>query len=521
VDLNDLMNEVVTVQGYMFSIGTALAALMVTVAGLYIMLDRDVSAHKRSERLAFVRSVLVGYGIILGANLLVGALITAMGAVVDPAGMPAPALPARHQNTDIVNWSCGFLGIDPCQDLADQVNGFFHFIQDLLAVVITIPANFTYELQGIQALAGLFRVIAFLMLTIIVMIGGFQMMIGRATGIDYVPPGEFIPRVIAAGLASYFSMMICQTFIDLTNAIVNAELAFTGHFVVKQAGDLLVAFGLLIITFSEQIAANPFVDILLIVLLILILILIFRGCARIVLIDLLIVVAPLAIVLWVLPQTRKWAAFWFTLFTTTLTEVILEDLGFCLMLAILFSSSAQTGDDLLRIIIAISAILLMTRISHLLTRMGGAGPHKNLGGAAFGTAMMVGRAVSMANGVGAIGYRAAGAAWATWGAGRNGGSSGSSTGGNNPTGGSSNSGNRSSTPHGSRKNSGNRSSSGVKSSSSKASNSNTNAQANTRANNRFALGDRFGAAGRFFDNYYGYGRGARHDDDIDLNTIDP
>ena len=45
--------------------------MLIVVAGMMIMFDRDSSTEKRGQRLAFLRTVLIGYGIVLGAHVLI------------------------------------------------------------------------------------------------------------------------------------------------------------------------------------------------------------------------------------------------------------------------------------------------------------------------------------------------------------------------------------------------------------------------------------------------------------------
>jgi len=281
---------------------------------------------------------------------------------------------------NVVNWSCGILGTaDPCQVIANVVNGFINVLQNLLLIVVNVPAQLTYQPDGIKALWRLFYAISIPTLVLIVMIGGFQMMIGRATGIEYTPPREFVPRIVFAALAAFASLLICQQFIDMGNAIANTEFQFVGSFIKGQAGLTGIAEFTAVVTFlGVQIAADPLAQFLFLVFIVLLIILVFKAGARLVLVDLLIVTSPLAIIMWVLPQTRKWAAFWLNLFVTSIVEVVVEDLCLCLALMILFSNDVRFGDAPFRLIVALSGVFLMIRVPSILARLGGASAHKGL-----------------------------------------------------------------------------------------------------------------------------------------------
>jgi len=65
-----IVTAVNNVKQGVFDIATALAALMVIVAGMMIMVDREASMDKRGQRLAFLKTVLLGYAVVVGATFL-------------------------------------------------------------------------------------------------------------------------------------------------------------------------------------------------------------------------------------------------------------------------------------------------------------------------------------------------------------------------------------------------------------------------------------------------------------------
>lgn len=92
-EINDIISAIGTIESFIIPIATALVVLMIMVAGLYIVFDRDISVAKRGERLAFIRSILIGYTIILGANLLVTVLIHALMGISGHGTPPVPIVP--------------------------------------------------------------------------------------------------------------------------------------------------------------------------------------------------------------------------------------------------------------------------------------------------------------------------------------------------------------------------------------------------------------------------------------------
>lgn len=89
-EIIDITNAISTVQIYIVVIATATAVVMITVAGFYIIVDRDVSVARRGERLAYIRSIVIGYVIVLGPNVLIAVVIHVL---VPITGHPAPAPP--------------------------------------------------------------------------------------------------------------------------------------------------------------------------------------------------------------------------------------------------------------------------------------------------------------------------------------------------------------------------------------------------------------------------------------------
>jgi hypothetical protein len=287
--------------------------------------------------------------------------------------------------------------------IVNIVAGFVQFLVDMFRIIVSIPPEYTYKLDGVVGFWGFFRLVAIALLVLIAMIGGIQMMIGRATGVMYVPPSEFLPRVLMAFLGCNLSLWLCQTIIDLANTVGNAALQFTLSFVGQQIASaahttvanvtnnpLSVPITLVAGLVVADLLPDPFFLLVVLVIVAFVVTLIVQGCARLILVNMLIVLSPLGIIAWVLPQTRQWAALWLNLFITTVIEVFLQVIALCMVFIVLFSGGVTQGNFLIRLTIAILGFSLMMRIPKLLTRVGGAGGHDSrlmlsalLGGAIY------------------------------------------------------------------------------------------------------------------------------------------
>lgn len=185
----------------------------------------------------------------------------------------------------------------PFIDLMDFVFG------DLLAHTgkeITIDAPFV---RGMMALS---QGIALALLAIVLMWGGFAIMANRQLGSPYHEAMELLPRAaVAVGLIIIFPHLT-SLFIDLNNALINAVL--TPDEIRQTTRELLNSLGLapLVLFWAAFLILGVFLA--------------GQLLMRFIILDLLIVTAPITFVLWVLPQTRRWSDLWSGLFPATVFQ---------------------------------------------------------------------------------------------------------------------------------------------------------------------------------------------------------
>ena len=77
-DFQNITNVIKNITTSVFDVATALVALMVIIAGIYMMFNRDSSVNARLERLSFLKTVLTGYAIIFAGNFLVQLITTSL-----------------------------------------------------------------------------------------------------------------------------------------------------------------------------------------------------------------------------------------------------------------------------------------------------------------------------------------------------------------------------------------------------------------------------------------------------------
>jgi hypothetical protein len=75
---DNIANVIKNVTTGVFNVSTALVALMILAAGIYLMFNRDTSLAGRLEKLSFLKTVLTGYAIIFAGNFLVQLLTSSL-----------------------------------------------------------------------------------------------------------------------------------------------------------------------------------------------------------------------------------------------------------------------------------------------------------------------------------------------------------------------------------------------------------------------------------------------------------
>lgn len=165
---------------------------------------------------------------------------------------------------------------------------------------ITVEARPVLELMHIS------RAIALALLAVVLMWGGMAIMVNRHLASPYHELAELLPRVAAAVALIAAFPWLATFLIDVNNALVRVvihpqELRSTWMEVVDALGaPPLIIFWLVLVVLGAFLAGQLLM--------------------RFVILDLLLVTGPIAFMLWVLPQTRKWNELWSTLFPATLFQ---------------------------------------------------------------------------------------------------------------------------------------------------------------------------------------------------------
>ena len=217
-------------------------------------------------------------------------------------------------------------------------------------VTRTPPAG-SYDSATVHGLWDLSRAIANLALAVVVMWGGFNVMLRKHTGSLYPGVMELLPRVVLAALAANLSLEFARVLIDLNNGLC-ASIGQVGLPGYEHARFAQEGIAMLLVAIAYGVVA---------------LLLVLQMLTRLALLDLLIVLSPVMMLLWVLPQTQGWTRWWARLFGLTVfqqaVQMVALRLGSSLMVEL---TPGSASDALLTLLLGIAVCWLTLQVPSLL-----------------------------------------------------------------------------------------------------------------------------------------------------------
>lgn len=254
--------------------------------------------------------------------------------------------------------------LDPTPLVERVVLSFLRALADALRSaltgVLTSPLNFvtqtpptgSYGSATVTGLWNVVRAIANGALVLVAVWGGFTLMAREQLAASYHEALELLPRLVLGALLVNTSLVWGQLLIDANNALCSA-VGQASLPAWQQAGGDLQAFADVVAGLLYLVTG---------------LFLVLQMLMRLALVDVLLVVAPLALVCWVLPQTQGWARRWSSTFTATVftqfVQVVALKLG-----ASLFTDLAPAtgvGGALLPSLVGSAVLVLTLKIPGLL-----------------------------------------------------------------------------------------------------------------------------------------------------------
>jgi len=178
-------------------------------------------------------------------------------------------------------------------------------------------------------------------------------MVKEHTRSPYHDVMELLPRVVLAALAANLTLGFARFLIDANNAI-SAGVGQTGLPGYDQASPAQEGIAVIITALAYSIVA---------------VLLVLQMLMRLALIDLLIILAPVATLLWVLPQTQGWFRWWVDLFPATVFQQAIQmmvlRLGTALMVEL---TPGSVSNATLTLFLGIAVCWLTLKVPALLHR---------------------------------------------------------------------------------------------------------------------------------------------------------
>ena len=329
--------------------GPALA--VVAALACWLLLTAPASAEERADPLA---------GLARAGAPLVAVAPAAPGPSPAPAigipEIPNPlgalgGLDPRDWVTAILDGVVIALGRELLGAMRDFIDWSLGFGGSSLNFVTRTPSEGTYESPTVRFLWDFSRAVANAGLALVVMWGGFAVMAGRQTGSPYHGAMELLPRVVVAALAVNLTLEFAALLIELNNALASAigQVGLPGY---ERASAPQEGVALVVVALAHAVMA---------------LLLVFQMLMRLALLDVLIVLSPLMVLLWVLPQTQGWTRWWGHLFPITVfqqaVQLLVLRFGSALMVELVPGS---TADALLTLLLGIAVAALALRVPSLL-----------------------------------------------------------------------------------------------------------------------------------------------------------
>jgi hypothetical protein len=252
---------------------------------------------------------------------------------------------------DIVNAVFTLIG----QAMLEAIRGFVDWALGMggssLNFVTRTPAEGTYDSPTVRSLYDFSRAIVNVALAVVVMWGAFNVIIKEHTRSPYHEAMELLPRVILAALAANLTIEFARMLIDINNALAAGvgDVGLPGY---DQATPSQEGLALIFTAVAYGIVA---------------VLLVFQMLMRLALLAMLIVLGPIAALLWVLPQTQQWTRWWTDLFVITVfqqaVQVMVLALGIALMVEL---TPGSVSNALLTMLLGLAVCWLTLKVPSLL-----------------------------------------------------------------------------------------------------------------------------------------------------------
>ncbi len=292
-------------------------------------------------------------------------LTIGMGAGTSSSERMGATLPAASCNPfDVICWltnAAQWIGQQIINALQSVINGLLHGPLDIITQ--TPPAD-TYQNGTVITWANAFLAVVDLALASLIVIGGYNVIVGRGLGLPHSALPEFLPRLLLAFGAAHFSLFFLGLFIDLENALSGVALDLASHAMLTN-----VIAGI----FQGNLLGEGFlVVVLAIVLGIMSLLLGAQMVVRLALLWVLLVLSGPGLACFALPQTMGYGRLWLSLTSSTVLvqffQVVALGLGGTLLTSLGASNLSGLDSTLATLLVAVAMLYLVLRIPGIVQR---------------------------------------------------------------------------------------------------------------------------------------------------------
>lgn len=304
---------------------------------------------------------------LLAASLVLGGVLLVPGPVeaVEPDEPSQPKPPSLTLDPGgWASWVFTNALTGTARRSTSDVVGFMDWLLGNGNVISQTPEKLSYDNDTVKRLSGAMRTVANAALAVVTVWGGLNVMIHPHIRAPYHGVLELVPRLLLGGL------------------LVNTSLSW-GAFVIKVNNALCQALGHSPMpAWSAVLHVNSGASALLLdlvavfIYLIMGLLLLGQMLMRLALVDALLILAPLALLCWVLPQTEMWARLWSTTFFGTVfvqfIQVLVLQLGVELLqnLHEVLPKPLGSSDDgrvwLVQLLLGVSVLQLARKVPRLI-----------------------------------------------------------------------------------------------------------------------------------------------------------
>jgi hypothetical protein len=255
------------------------------------------------------------------------------------------------------------------QWMAQQVMGA---LQPVIGAIMHNPLNIltqtppvdTYQNPTVITWWQSFLAVVDLALASLIVIGGYNVVVGRHLGLPHSELAEFLPRLLLAYGAAHFSLFFLGLFIDLVNALNLVALNLAG---TSMLTNIIAAL------FQGNLATEGLlVWVLTFVLGVMAILLGAQMAVRLALLWVLLVLSGLGLACFALPQTIGYGRMWLSLTATTVMvqffQVVTLALGGMLVTSLGASNVFGVGGTLATLLVCVALLYLVLRIPGIVHR---------------------------------------------------------------------------------------------------------------------------------------------------------